>query len=57
MQTLKVLKVVYIATIIGLLEAYALSMGIDGTALALTIAALAGLGGYEVGNKHGKVKN
>ena len=33
------------------LEIYALSRGIDGTALAAAVAVIAGLGGYVVGKK------
>lgn len=45
---MKIDKVIFIASIIGILEAYALSLGINGTVLALAIAALAGLGGYKL---------
>lgn len=43
-------KICVVTSIIGIiiLEAYALSKGINGTGLALAIAALGGLGGYEL---------
>ena len=40
---------------IGVVEMYALSLGMNGTALSLSVGAMAGLGGYEL-NKKGVVK-
>lgn len=57
MKILKIDKVVFVASIIGILEAYALSLGINGTTLALSIAALAGLGGYELNDVIKRVKH
>ena len=45
---LKVDKVVLAIGSIVLLEILALSQGINGTTLSLSIAAIAGLGGYEM---------
>ena len=41
-------KVLWIATLICLLEGFAMHCGYNGTTLRLTIAALAGLAGYEL---------
>ena len=35
---------------ISVVELYALSLGINGVALSLAVAAIAGLGGYEIHN-------
>ena len=51
MVTIKILKEVEVlAAIVGviILEAIALSHGINGTILILAIGALCGLGGYEI---------
>ena len=40
--------------VIGAIEIYALSQGINGTVLALNAAAIAGIGGYKI--KSGLVK-
>ena len=40
------IKVLWIATLLVLLETFAIYMGLNGWALSLTIGALAGLGGY-----------
>lgn len=53
MTVIKILKEVkvFIALIgIIVLECYALSQGINGVALTCAIAAIAGLGGYELNN-------
>lgn len=42
------IKVLWIATLIVILEGFALYMGVNGTVLALVVGALAGLGGYEL---------
>ena len=39
-------KVMWIALMIVILECFAMYMKINGTALSLAVAALAGLGGY-----------
>lgn len=36
-----------------LIEFYALSQGINGSALSVSVACLAGLGGYEINKKMG----
>ena len=36
---------------VTIIEVYAISQGIDGTALAAVVAALTGLGGYAIGKK------
>lgn len=41
------LKAYFAMAMVVLLEAYALSLGIDGALLASVIAVLSGLGGYE----------
>ena len=43
-------KVCVLTAIVGILvvEVFALSKGINGTGLSLAIAAVAGLGGYEI---------
>ena len=43
-----IMATIYIASIIGCLEAYALSKGINGTCLTVSMAALAGLGGFSL---------
>ena len=51
MVVIKILdKVTILTAIVGVvvLDAYALSKGINGTGLVLAIATIAGLGGYEV---------
>ena len=42
--------------VIGIIELYALYLGMNGIALSLTIGAVAGLGGFEVGRIYKKVK-
>jgi hypothetical protein len=42
------LTTVYIATVIGCLEAFALYKGINGTCFAMSMAALAGIGGFSL---------
>ena len=42
------IKVLWIATLICVLEGFALYLGMNGTALALAIGGLCGLGGYEL---------
>lgn len=44
------IKVLWITTLIVILEVCAMWSGIDGVSLSLAIAALAGLGGYELNN-------
>jgi len=39
------------------LEYFAIQKGIDGTALALCIAAIAGLGGYGINEIYQKIRN
>lgn len=51
MTTIKIMdKVTILSAIIGIIviESIALSQGINGTGLSLAIAAIAGLGGYEL---------
>jgi len=47
----KTIKSLFAMALIAGLEAIALVMGVDGTMLSLAVAALAGLGGYELGRR------
>ena len=40
--------------VIGIIEVYALFLGMNGIALSLTIGAIGGLGGFEVGKLYKK---
>lgn len=42
---------------VGVIEMYALSLGMNGTALSLSVALIAGLGGFELKEKIKKVVN
>lgn len=42
-------KTIIAIIVIGILEVIALAKGIDGAALAAGVAAIAGLGGYQLG--------
>ena len=42
--------------VIGIIELYALYLGMNSMALSLTIGAIAGIGGFEVGNLHRATK-
>ena len=43
-------------TAVTLIELYALSIGINGTVLSLSVACIAGLGGYNLKKVMGEVK-
>ncbi len=47
-KTLKALTPILAILVIGALEAYAISRGINGVILAGAVAVIAGLGGYEI---------
>ena len=42
--------------VIGIIELYALYLGMNGIALSLTIGAVAGLGGFEIGKVYKSIK-
>ena len=42
--------------VIGIIELYALYLGMNGIALSLTIGAVAGLGGFEIGKVYKTLK-
>ena len=42
--------------VIGIIELYALYLGINGIALSLTIGTVAGLGGFEIGKVYKSIK-
>lgn len=45
-SVLRAVRALWAMTLVAGLEAYALSQGVDGVALAGTVAVIAGLGGY-----------
>lgn len=47
-STISTIKVLFAMGCITLLEAVAMMQGIDGSLLGLVVAAIAGLGGYEL---------
>lgn len=47
-------RILFTMAVIGILEGYALSKGIDGHCLAISLAAISGLGGFAIGNQRGK---
>jgi len=55
MEDRTILAMCAISTI-GVIESLALSYGINGIMLTLTVAAIAGLGGYEIQNLGGAFK-
>ena len=42
--------------VIGIIALYALYLGMNGIALSLTIGAIAGLGGFEIGKRYKSIK-
>ena len=43
------MKAIIAILVVGSLEAYAIYQGLNGVTLSLSVAAITGLGGYEVG--------